>query len=102
MNVNGQLRTNTEQQTQKKPYKRRTYRSFVDAYGTVTGGAEGNRTPDLLNAIQALSQLSYSPSKAKKLRLHQLIVNDLWPYLSLTYIDSQPQRLTLILVPLGV
>ena len=24
-------------------------------------GAEGNRTPDLLNAIQALSQLSYSP-----------------------------------------
>ena len=28
------------------------------------GGAEGNRTPDLLNAIQALSQLSYTPSKA--------------------------------------
>jgi hypothetical protein len=25
-------------------------------------GAEGNRTPDLLNAIQALYQLSYSPS----------------------------------------
>jgi hypothetical protein len=25
------------------------------------GGAEGNRTPDLLNAIQALSQLSYGP-----------------------------------------
>ena len=24
-------------------------------------GAEGSRTPDLLNAIQALSQLSYSP-----------------------------------------
>ena len=24
------------------------------------GGAEGNRTPDLLNAIQALSQLSYN------------------------------------------
>jgi hypothetical protein len=24
-------------------------------------GAEGNRTPDLLNAIQALSQLSYGP-----------------------------------------
>ena len=31
------------------------------------GGAEGNRTPDLLNAIQALSQLSYSPSRAIKL-----------------------------------
>ena len=27
----------------------------------MSGGAEGNRTPDLLNAIQALSQLSYSP-----------------------------------------
>jgi hypothetical protein len=29
--------------------------------GTI-GGAEGNRTPDLLNAIQALSQLSYGPA----------------------------------------
>lgn len=27
------------------------------------GGAKGNRTPDLLNAIQALSQLSYGPPK---------------------------------------
>ena len=27
------------------------------------GGAEGNRTPDLLNAIQALSQLSYGPGR---------------------------------------
>ncbi len=26
------------------------------------GGAEEDRTPDLLNAIQALSQLSYSPA----------------------------------------
>jgi hypothetical protein len=26
------------------------------------GGAEGDRTPDLLHAMQALSQLSYSPS----------------------------------------
>ncbi len=25
------------------------------------GGAEGDRTPDLLHAMQALSQLSYSP-----------------------------------------
>jgi hypothetical protein len=29
------------------------------------GGAEGDRTPDLLNAIQALSQLSYSPRAFK-------------------------------------
>ena len=29
--------------------------------GLTFGGAEEDRTPDLLNAIQALSQLSYSP-----------------------------------------
>jgi hypothetical protein len=29
--------------------------------GITFGGAEGIRTPDLLNANQALSQLSYSP-----------------------------------------
>ena len=28
---------------------------------TTRNGAEGNRTPDLLNAIQALSRLSYGP-----------------------------------------
>jgi hypothetical protein len=28
---------------------------------TAFGGAKGSRTPDLLNAIQALSQLSYGP-----------------------------------------
>jgi hypothetical protein len=31
--------------------------------GRDDGGAEGNRTPDLLNAIQALSQLSYGPDR---------------------------------------
>ncbi len=36
--------------------------------GFFNGGAEGNRTHDLLNAIQALSQLSYSPSRLKKIR----------------------------------
>ena len=30
-----------------------------------TGGAKGSRTPDLLNAIQALSQLSYGPGRAE-------------------------------------
>src|SRR3984893_14140861 len=30
-----------------------------------TGGARGSRTPDLLNAIQALSQLSYGPFVCK-------------------------------------
>ena len=32
-----------------------------------SGGAGGNRTRDLLNAIQALSQLSYSPTRRRKL-----------------------------------
>jgi hypothetical protein len=31
----------------------------------VAGGAKGSRTPDLLNAIQALSQLSYGPGLAE-------------------------------------
>ena len=30
------------------------------------GGAEGVRTPDLLNAIQALYQLSYDPIQSAK------------------------------------
>ena len=30
-----------------------------------TGEAEGSRTPDLLNAIEALSQLSYSPDRTQ-------------------------------------
>ena len=32
-----------------------------------SGGAEGDRTPDLLSAIQALSQLSYSPESRSDL-----------------------------------
>ena len=34
---------------------------LADAPWLPKSGAEGIRTPDLLNAIQALSQLSYSP-----------------------------------------
>jgi hypothetical protein len=38
----------------------------IGQYGYLHGGAEGSRTPGLLNAIQALSQLSYSPFSLKK------------------------------------
>ncbi len=31
-------------------------------------GGEGDRTPDLVNAIHALSQLSYAPAKLSRLR----------------------------------
>ena len=34
--------------------------------GFCTGGDKGSRTPDLLNAIQALSQLSYTPVEASR------------------------------------
>ena len=37
--------------------------------GGKSGGAEGNRTPDLYNAIVALSQLSYSPILLAVVRL---------------------------------
>jgi hypothetical protein len=52
----------------------------------LTGGAEGNRTPDLLNAIQALSQLSYGPDR---LVYSHVIPLDQGPAV-LNAIESQP------------
>ena len=43
------------------------------------GGATRDRTADLLNAIQALSQLSYSP-----------IENDIVHEMNLEYIEANP------------
>ena len=37
------------------------------AAGSLNGGAEGDRTPDLCNAIAALSQLSYGPEPFRAL-----------------------------------
>src|SRR5208337_2395428 len=34
-------------------------------FAKLIGGAKGSRTPDLLNAIQALSQLSYGPIRMR-------------------------------------
>ena len=45
-------------------------RTFWEVLGSLNGGAKGDRTPDLNNAIVALSQLSYGPtmrSRAVKL-----------------------------------
>ena len=36
------------------------------------GGAEGDRTPDLMSAIHALSQLSYSPEPRDRRELRCL------------------------------
>jgi hypothetical protein len=35
-------------------------------------GGEGDRTPDLLNAIQALSQLSYTPRRSGNIKVAEL------------------------------
>ena len=43
------------------------------------GGAEGVRTPDLLNAIQALYQLSYDPDQSgQKVVGHQKLSKSKW------------------------
>jgi hypothetical protein len=51
-------------------------RDFADLVPWPDGGAEGVRTPDLLNAIQALYQLSYDPSQIKKCRMAGKIVKN--------------------------
>src|SRR5512138_2224137 len=38
----------------------------TDRDAPLASGGEGNRTPDLLNAIQALSQLSYAPEVSRR------------------------------------
>ena len=47
------------------------YQIYLGTYEKVRrqtgGGAEGTRTPDLLSAIQALYQLSYSPAYTRLL-----------------------------------
>ena len=60
----------------KKARKRRKYSTFwqnknrllikivLSIDGRLLGGDEGNRTPDLLNANQTLSHLSYAPIDA--------------------------------------
>jgi hypothetical protein len=42
---------------------------------SVVGGDEEDRTPDLLNAIQALSQLSYAPTFIELLVTNDILLN---------------------------
>ena len=52
------------------------------------GGARRDRTADLLHAMQALSQLSYSPTEPRTLRsLYETVKNSDSPNL---YITNQP------------
>ncbi len=47
----------------------REYPKKKEAYLWLLGGAEGDRTPGLVNAIHALSQLSYSPNVASNIEI---------------------------------
>ena len=44
------------------PSKRATSLRYAPKGVLISGGGKGSRTPDLLNAIQALYQLSYTPT----------------------------------------
>jgi len=48
---------------QSEPDRPRTSTTKRHVHEPHRDGGEGNRTPDLLNAIQALSQLSYAPGR---------------------------------------
>src|SRR5213593_3106847 len=48
-----------------QPTDLRSVGRLITADGKQLGGAERDRTVDLLNAIQALSQLSYSPTRVQ-------------------------------------
>ena len=50
-----------------KPAWQRAFWMILDVHKKDNGGAKGIRTPDLLNAIQALSQLSYSPTQNREI-----------------------------------
>ena len=58
------------------------------------GGDEGDRTPDLLTASQALSQLSYAPVTGSYYRGMFLVVQGLFWVDSLTYGFSWDAELT--------
>ena len=49
------------------------------------GGDEGDRTPDLLTASQALSQLSYAPVTRRYYRVRSLVVQEVFWLDLLTY-----------------
>jgi hypothetical protein len=53
---------------QPEPDRSRTSWSPNSSHEPHRDGGEGNRTPDLLNAIQALSQLSYAPGRNAPVR----------------------------------
>jgi len=53
-------------------------------YSKGIGGARRDRTADLLHAMQALSQLSYSPAEARTLTEVSLHVNEFAAFLGIS------------------
>ncbi len=55
-------------------YERLRFKTKKDAFSILfeIGGGKGDRTPDLLHAMQALSQLSYTPD-SKSFLLYKII-----------------------------
>ncbi len=61
---------------------------------TSYGGAEGDRTPDLMTASHALSQLSYGPSGWEPVSLAERIANGerIWSICGLTWHPAVPDE----------
>ena len=59
--------------TQHKPVRENINRSLTGSYSDHVGGDKRDRTADLLNAIQALSQLSYTPDLRKSLSEQHMV-----------------------------
>ena len=58
---------------------------FSEGLSIHDGGDEGDRTPDLLTASQALSQLSYAPVTSQYYRGRSLVVQEVFWIDLLTY-----------------
>ena len=72
--VNGFRRNVLETKNPRKPCWLRGFRIFSDYFGTVLGGEEEDRTPDLRIANATLSQLSYPPNGDMGLLQHVFTV----------------------------
>ena len=57
----GRIKTKIDECIEGNTKKSSAFWALLDCFGVKFGGAERNRTADLLIANEALSQLSYSP-----------------------------------------
>ncbi len=67
-----------------------SYPWFIDGWRVKDGGADRDRTDDLLNAIQALFQLSYGPTKDKERKQRDKFPRVNWNLASLLHFEPDP------------